>query len=349
MKVWIDFDNAPHVPLLVPVARELERLGYDVFATARDFTQTVSLLDTSGINYQLLGRGFGKSRASKILSLFLRLVILLLRVRGREISFALSHGSRTQTVCAWLKRIPCVVMTDYEYTESWIFRTFATRILAPGAIPLAVLTERGFDQEKIRQYNGLKEHLYLPDFSPDRDFRGRSGIPEDRILVTIRPPGTTSNYHDRRSEELCLALIEYLLRFEQTFLIILPKHRHERNMLVDYLRMNTREERWNIPDMPLPGLQLLWHSDLVVSGGGTMNREGALLGVPTYSIFTGRRGAVDRYLESVGKLRFVGSIEEIQSIPVRKRDISWKWNPVGTDVRDEVLSFLKAFGGEMTR
>jgi predicted glycosyltransferase len=45
-------------------------------------------------------------------------------------------------------------------------------------------------------------------------------------------------------------------------------------------------------------LNLIWYSDLVISGGGTMNREAAALGVPVYSIFLGKSGAVDRYLSS---------------------------------------------------
>ncbi|MCK7480565.1 MAG: DUF354 domain-containing protein [Candidatus Moduliflexus flocculans] len=50
-----------------------------------------------------------------------------------------------------------------------------------------------------------------------------------------------------------------------------------------------------------------------MSGGGTMNREAAALGVPVYSIFRGKTGAVDIMLEEEGRLGMIRSKEEVWS------------------------------------
>ncbi|MGA8865315.1 MAG: DUF354 domain-containing protein, partial [Candidatus Sulfotelmatobacter sp.] len=68
-----------------------------------------------------------------------------------------------------------------------------------------------------------------------------------------------------------------------------------------------------IPDHVEDGLNLIWNSDLVISGGGTMNREAAAMGVPVYSIFRGKIGAVDRYLAQEGRLVMVETVEDVRT------------------------------------
>ncbi len=338
--IWIDFDNAPHVPLLQPLVREFERRGISVFCTARDFTQTIPMLDQTGIRYTRVGKGFGTSRGVKIASLALRLGNLLRVIPRKRIRLAINHGSRTQTACARLLGIPCIVMADYEYTESLLFRKFAHLVLTPDAIPLPELEAIGFDTRVVRQYAGFKEDLYLPDFRPEPDFRRAWSLPPDAVLVTLRPPGILGNYHDPRSEDLCAALIDRLLASPDCYAVLLPKSPYEKKLLRAYVEKRDRHGNWIIPETPLPGLQLIWNSDLVVSGGGTMNRESALLGVPTYSIFTGRKGAVDRKLEAEGRLTFLSRVEEVQQLPLAKRSIPPPPDPAPARVRDEIVRIL---------
>ena len=67
-----------------------------------------------------------------------------------------------------------------------------------------------------------------------------------------------------------------------------------------------------IPEKPVDGLNLIWFSDLVISGGGTMNREAAALGVPVYSLFRGKIGAVDQYLAEKGRLILLESTNDVR-------------------------------------
>ena len=338
--IWIDFDNAPHVPLLVPIVKALQDKGHPVLATARDYTQTIPLLEQSGITYHKVGKSFGKKKIAKVISLAFRLVHLYIFVRKSPIKLAVNHGSRTQTACARLLHIPCLVMADYEYTELSLFRKYASRFCTPGHIPLQTLLNLGFKRDRIMQYEGFKEYIYLEDFKPDLNFRVASRLPVDSILVTLRPPGTAGNYHDAFSEELCLHLLKRLLGLPDCYTVILPKNNFEKKELLQFLRANARYKNWLIPEKPLPGLQLIWHSDLVVSGGGTMNREGALLGTPTYSIFTARKGAVDQHLEDIGKLTFLTSIDDIDKLEIKPGKVPGEFSFKQTSVRDKIVDII---------
>lgn len=344
--IWIDFDNAPHVPLLVPIVRELQRRGIEVFCTARDFTQTVPMLQQSGLPFHKVGNGAGRSRLGKLTSLGWRLAKLLWLVRRKNIVLAINHGSRTQTACARLLGIPILVLLDYEYTELSLFRKYADLFYTPRYIPRQKLVMLGFDPDRIDHYDGLKEHIYLQDFQPEADFRRRHNLPENKILVTVRTPATCGNYHDARSELLFDAAIRRLVHDERCYLVLLPRNAYEKRALLALLAQEEARDNWIIPQAPLPGLQLIWHSDIVISGGGTMNREGAALGVPTYSIFTAQKGAVDEYLERHGKLTFLRSVDDVRRLPIRKREISTYFQFSRPSVRDEIVHTILVMAQE---
>ena len=109
-------------------------------------------------------------------------------------------------------------------------------------------------------------------------------------------------------------------RERQVRVVLLPRNRRQEQELRKQFPHWFADGKTIIPDGALDGLQLIWHSDLVVGGGGTMNREAAALGVPVYSIFSGSIGAVDRRLEAGERLVFVRSEEETATrILLRKR------------------------------
>ncbi len=335
--IWIDFDNSPHVPLLSPIVHALRDEGMEVLCTARDYTQTIALLEQSGLPYLHVGRSFGKKKLVKAASLALRLAQLYAAVRNKPIQLAVNHGSRTQTACARMLGLPSLVMADYEYTDVSVFRRFATKFCTPKIIPSENLTSLGFENEQITQYDGFKECIYLENFQPEPGFRRKHRLPKDKILVTLRPPGTAGNYHDARSEKLCFTLLERLISSEKYYTVLLPKNPFEKRDFLAFLKEKARFDNWIIPENPLPGLQLIWHSDVVVSGGGTMNREGALLNVPTYSIFTARKGAVDQHLEKEKKLSFLDSTDDINKLPLAKREIPTHFTFALPSVREEIV------------
>ena len=301
------------MPLFAPLIEHLRGEGWDVRVTARDFAQTLDLVRQYGLDAVPVGRHAGRNKLRKVANLPVRALQLVDAVRQFRPHMALSHGSRTQAIAARLMRVPQVVMFDYEWTELRILSRLAWKLLCPSAVGPARLAEVGIPVEKVQWYAGLKEEIYLRGFQLDPGFRSSLGIGPDERLVTIRPPGLIGNYHDDRSEVLCGAAIAAACALPNTCVVILPKTRIERQF-VESVMPASPAARVIVPETALPGLQLLAHSSVAISGGGTMNRESALLGVPTYSIFTGRRGAVDEDLARRGWLTFLDSVADISAI-----------------------------------
>ncbi|MCS6988173.1 MAG: DUF354 domain-containing protein [Chloroherpetonaceae bacterium] len=358
--IWIDLDNSPHVPLFAPLVKRYRAEGQPVVLTARDFAQTVELLERSGLKgeFDVIGRHYGKNKLKKIFGLAIRAQELAshvrsLRKRGIEIGVALSHGSRSMVLAAkWLK-LPVITMYDYEFTETFIFNAFSDRVLVPEKIPDETLDKIGLSPKKRVKYEGYKEEIYLRHYEADERFLETVGeengieIPRSKVIVTLRPPASAANYHNEASERILEKLLEKLLRQPDVFTFILPRGSEQKEALRRHLaEKNYSLSSYLIPKRAVNGLDLAFHSDLLISGGGTMNREAALLGVPVYSIFAGKQGALDKDMENRGMIRFIRSEADIEKIVLKKRCATQPpriiTDAVERRVRDVVSDFLRS-------
>jgi predicted glycosyltransferase len=337
-RIWIDLDNSPHVPLFRPIIEELGRREVECVITARDFAQTGSLLDFWGIPYQKIGRHGGKRKTGKILNLFSRANELRRYIRGRHVDLAVSHGSRTQLVASKYMGIESIVMMDYEYTESRIFNYCADHIMVPRYIPDARLESVGINMKKVVRYSGFKEELYLGYFSPEPGFRMSLGISDEKILVTIRPPAMEGNYHDSLSETILLEILRKLTADDGVYPLIVGRTKKDRRFLEENF-----DGKIHFLEKAVDGLQLIWASDIFISGGGSMNRESALLGVPTYSIFTGRKPYLDEHLAAEGRLTFIDSLEKIGLLEVQKREFPTGFIGGASGLVGEVVNIILSF------
>jgi len=308
-KIWIDLDNSPHVPFFVPIIEELEKRGYAVVVTARDCFQVRELADFFHLNYRLIGHHSGKSKIRKVAGLCFRALQLIPTILREKPSLAVSHCSRSQLIASTLLGVPSLFMGDYEFATRWAY-VRPTRHMCPEVIPDSALQ---FDSHRTLKYPGIKEDVYVSRFEPKAGIRSQLGLRDSDLVATLRPPANEAHYHNPQSDELFEAAVELLSKKAQLKLVALP--RNEKQAI--WLR-----KRWpglfangtmRIPEKVVDGLNLIWHSDLVISGGGTMNREAAALGVPVYSIFRGKIGAVDRYLSSIGRLVLLESLEDLDT------------------------------------
>ncbi len=327
MKIWIDIDNSPHVPFFVPIVAALKARGDSVLITTRRYAQTLELLERSGLEYKVVGEHAGASRLLKIINLLGRSWELSHTVRTFAPDVAISHGSRALSVCAWMMNIPSVLYFDYEWTEMHIFKRCASILACPTVLPESMLVEAGLPLQKIRRYDGFKEEVYLPSFIPNPNFRASLNIPDDKVMLTIRPSSMTSNYHDQRSEQILIALLTRLRSEPNVIAIVTPRTTTDAALVQRIIREQSLQNV-RIPEHSLPGMQLLFWSDVVVSGGGTMNRESALLGTRTYSMFTGKRPSIDTYLASQGKLQFLEEPNQVQNIELlrERKDPAFRYS-----------------------
>jgi predicted glycosyltransferase len=314
--IWLDLDNAPHVPLFRPLVRALRSDGHPVLVTFRDHGYVAELLRMSGIGGHRVGRHFGKRKLMKVAGLVSRSAQLGRFAAGRRIDVAVSHGSRALVLACAALRIPCVTMYDYEFVSTGLFNRLSRKVMLPDAIPEERFPRIGLPAEKVIRYPGFKEEIYLGDFEPDSGILRALDLDPGRVIVVLRPPATMAHYHRPESDRVFGRVLERLRREDGMTAIVLPRTPGQAEELA---RSLADRDRFRVLTGPVHGLNLLWHSDLVVGGGGTMNREAALMGVPVYSTFMGERGALDDLLARRGRLRFVESAEDAAEIPLVKR------------------------------
>jgi len=306
MRVWVDLTNSPHVLVLRPIVELLRAQGHEVQVTARDFAQTLGLLERFAIDHTVVGRHRGGKLAAKGVGLAQRSGALVRWARGRRFDLALGHGSNDVTVAARLLRIPCSTMFDYEWAtvQHTVNCRLAQTVVVPETIPSERLERYGAGG-KIAAYPGLKEEYYLADFEPDPAVLTELGLDPALPIAVVRTPPAVSLYH--RFENDVFAAVLERLRGQQT--VVLPRTPQQRAEL---------GEGFIVPEQAIDAQSLIAHADLVVSAGGTMNREAVALGTPVWTTFQGRLGAVDERLIADGRLRLLqraGDVELVKRPP----------------------------------
>jgi predicted glycosyltransferase len=199
VKVWVDLTNSPHVLVLRPVIRTLHERGHEVHVTARDFAQTLGLLDRFGIEHEAIGRHRGGGLAAKARGLADRSIALTRWARGRRFDLALGHGSNDVTVAAAVLRIPCSTTFDYEWAtvQHNVNCRLAQAVVVPDVIPPGRL-ERYGARGKLRPYAGLKEEYYLADFEPSEAVLTDLGLDRSHPIAVVRtPPAAVSPVRER--------------------------------------------------------------------------------------------------------------------------------------------------------
>jgi uncharacterized protein len=309
MRVWVDLTNTAHVFVLRPLVELLELGGHEVTLTARPLSHTVELLDEWGHPYTVLGRHGGAARLSKARSAAERVAKLARFGRGRGFDCALAHGSTDLPPACRLLGVPNTTMLDYEWAvlQHSVNCRLANRVLAPDAIPARRLARYGARSRKLIRYPGLKEEYYLSDFEPDPGALEELGVDRERILCVLRTAPSYALYLGGSENPIVPRILHRLSEREDTQTVVLPRT-PEQASAVAALGM----PRVIIPKRVADGRSLVAFADLVVSAGGTMNREAAVLGTPVWSIFEGRMGGVDETLAAEGRLRLVTDADEIE-------------------------------------
>jgi predicted glycosyltransferase len=317
MRIWIDLANSPHVPFFCALIPEFVARGHQVEITARDFAQTVELATKARMAPHLIGGHGGGTLSGKAGNLIGRAAALRKWARDRSFDLAVSHNSYAHIAAASALRIRSVTLMDYEHQPAnhLAFR-LASRVIVPRAFPAAELRRYGASMRKVKRYDGLKEDVYLADFVPNPGFAEtlrKLGIASEDVLVVARPPAREALYH-RFENELFDELLGRLSKLNEVKVVLLPRSQAQRAAYAKRIWTNVI-----MPREALEGANLIAASDLVISAGGTMNREAAALGVPTASMFAGKWAAIDEELVSEGRLGRINSREEIKALVVVKK------------------------------
>jgi uncharacterized protein len=304
MRIWVDLTNSPHVLVMRPVIEKLSERGHDVEVTARDFAQTLDLCRRFQIPHTAIGRHRGGRIGAKARGLAERSYALAKWARGRRFDRALGHGSNDITIAAALLRIPSATTFDYEWAtvQHNVNCRLAATVVVPDAIPAERLKRLGA-RGKVHAYPGLKEEYYLADFEPDGAILAELGLDAAEPVAVVRTPPAVSLYH-RFENDLFAGVLERLGGVQT---VVLPRTPEQRAEL-------QAAGRFIVPDGAIDAQSLVAYADVVVSAGGTMNREAVALGTPVFTLFEGRLGAVDERLIAEGRLRQLRSPDEVQLV-----------------------------------
>jgi predicted glycosyltransferase len=329
VRVWIDLANSPHVPLAEPIVRALRRRGDEVVLTARDHAQTVELARRRWPELRVIGGSSPPGRAKKALAIAARANELRRFARRERPDVAFSHGSYAQVVAARSARVPSLVMMDYEHQPAnHVSFRLASRVLVPEVFPAAALKKFGARPATVGRYPGFKEELYLSGFAPARQVLDDLDLDPAAVIAVFRPPPEGALYHRMANERFDRVLDDARER-GGVQIVLLPRTPAQSARYADGLR---------IPAVAVDGSSLLALADLLVGAGGTMNRESAILGTPTYTVFAGALAAVDAELIRQGRmhdLRDPGSKIEFVKKPVRP-------DTTPAAAREEILSRVLA-------
>jgi predicted glycosyltransferase len=336
MRIWIDLANSPHVPFFRSLADEFLRRNHEIVVTARDFAETVELAEAAGFAPEVIGGHGGGKLTGKAGNLVQRGLSLARWARGRNIALAVSHNSYSPILAGRALSLRTITLMDYEHQPAnhLAFR-LASRVIVPRAFPEEALIRFGAKAAKVKRYNGIKEDVYLATFENEPQFErqlNQLGINSADVLVTVRPPAGEALYH-RFENELFNLLLDRLAATPSAKVILLPRNESQRATYASRGGANVI-----IPPNALDGANLIAHSDLVISAGGTMNREAAALGIPAASIYLGEWAAIDKELVREGRLVKIGSQDDLRNLHIQKKGPVAPRRAIG--VRAEVADLI---------
>ena len=336
MRIWIDLANSPHVPFFRPLVAEFKTRGHEIEITAREFAETLPLATAAGLSPVVIGAHGGRELTAKAGNLFQRAWALRAWAGARSFDLAASHNSYSQILAARGLGLRSVTLMDYEHQPAnhLAFR-LASTVIVPRAFPEEQLSRYGAVAAKVRRYNGIKEDVYLADFQCDPAFAGKLrdiGVRTENTIVIVRPPARDALYH-RFENDLFEGLLRRLSEAQEVTTILLPRNAVQRSAY---------ETRFGakviLPTEALDGANLIAASDLVISAGGTMNREAAALGVPAATIYAGTWAAIDEELVREGRLIRLKNPEDIAALKLQKKPISKARNAL--NVKKEVADLI---------
>jgi predicted glycosyltransferase len=329
MRVWFDIKNSPEVLFFRPIIRRLEEAGVETIVSSRDFAQTLGMLELHGMAHTPVGRHGGGSIAGKAINLMRRSAAIAWFGRTARATLAVSMGSNDLSIASRLLRVHNTVIQDYEHAtlEHRINFRLADKVMFPEAVPLETLTALGLDPRRYRPIRGLKEQVTLADFVPDPDVAVRLGLDRSRIIAVMRPPATMSLYNRGVRYRLFDDAVAHLRR-SGAQVVLLPRS-------ADQAAAYAELPGVTIPGAVIDGPSLLYAADVVIGAGGSMNREAALLGVPTWTVFEGPMGAVDAMLVDEGRM---SALERPGQVVLEKRaPRPIAFEPLADEVTEEIL------------
>lgn len=293
-KIWFDITNTPQVHFLLGIKSILPEEKYNFEFSTRNFSETVELLEKNvNTPFKIIGSHKGKNKLMKAFGLLSRFIKISTNYRDYDIS--ISCGSENAIWNSYLRRKTSVAFGDNDQAKQWTYSRFVDYAFFPNAISQEALAQQGLHTNKIYQYDGFKEDIYIANYNPDPDFL--QSIPFNKYVL-VRPENIFANYIRNKNARSITPVLLKLLEKKGFNILYLPRYK------IDYTYAKGITSI-HIPESSVNGLDACYFADAVLTGAGTLAREAACLGVPSFSFYAGEKLlAVDRKLIAEKKVYF---------------------------------------------
>ncbi len=291
-KILFDLDNAPQIPAAIPIAEALAKMGHQVLFSVKNRSRAWELM-------QLHNRQFFKFKdsehshiAGKAISTISRALSLTHLIKKHKITRAVGLGSRSLPIAAWMTGIPSITIIDYEWVNTTIYNKFSTTILLPEVITIQNCEKANINTQKVKHFPGIRQNIYINSKATEEETERKIktnhiikqlNIDPTKTNILLRPPATKAHYHNTNTQLAYEKAINQLLKQKNTDLYCIA-------------RAKEKEPRIKQITQVFNGIELISSFSAIVGAGGTMTREAAALGIPSYTCFKGPMGMVDQYL-----------------------------------------------------
>lgn len=316
MKIWVDLYAPPDPYFFRPIIEQIRLLGHQVLVTSRDYNETVEVARRCGLDFQIVGRHGGTRFLDQLKCAGCRIVQLASLARKSRPDVAVSFNSYSQAITAKAIGMRLVTFMDYEHHPlNHVAFRLADDVIVPDGYDAALLSRQVGKRAKVHRFEGLKEDVSVTSFTPDAGAHqtlSLAGVSSSDVLVTMRPPPEHSSYH-RFDNDLFYQALAFIGARPNVKIVCLPRTRSQKERIKSYGLVNVIT-----PSLFIDGFQLAYLSDLMVSAGGSMNREAVVLGTPAYTVFKGKMAGVDKALIRCGLLREISCAEDLPGIVLEK-------------------------------
>ena len=289
MKIWIDISNAPHAHFFKHL---IKRLKEDVVVTTRAFDSVPQILDINNISYTIIGSHGGSDVKEKLLASSKRILELAEFIADQDIDLAIYKHSVEAPRVAYGLQIPslCVVDNEHAVAQNKLMLPLSTKVVAPRCIPAEKIMQFGVKRKDLIQFNGICELAHVSNFTPDPGVLTTLGLNPDQKIVVMRPEPAKANYFNGDRKKTIIKKILQNNSFDQC--VVFPRFDEQKKVL--------QFPNTVIPEEAVDALSLMYYADLVISAGGSMNREAICVGTPAISTYPEKLLSVTRFLIDLG-------------------------------------------------
>lgn len=282
LKHWVDIFNGPHVHFF----QNADLFFNHSIFTARNYKPIPELIKLYGIDAKIIGVHGGKENIKKLNASSRRIVELADYIKDKNADVAVHKHSVEAARVAWGLGIKSISFIDNELMvpQNMLVCPLSNVLIAPICINQYVLRNFTPSHVSILQFDGVCEVANVYKYKPSENVLKKLNLKTDKPIIVLRGEPLLASYNKKSS--IVKNIIEKIKSDVPDAQVV--------HVSRDGEQIENVQETFD-------ARSLCYYADIVISGGGTMTREAALLGTRAITYFYNPL-SVDKYLMKFGLL-----------------------------------------------